>query len=339
VALGLVYFVGYETPAGRPSVLEAFLHPVQLFTWYLIALGSVAAQLGRAYTLPILVGAGLIVTWAWLLLSSRRHPVPPLLLGWTLFLLASTATIAIGRAPLGVEALGNSRYRIYSEFAVLIAIVAVISRRSASRSVTIERGLVAVLLPLAAVWAWASWNTNLAALAEFSLARRNALDHYIATGGQGMYGDFPPQDFGDFILARTRDSGQFQPAHDASPASSLVEAGAPQTSNQPLPLFAAPAFSHAGALSVHGQSTVGQPTVTLWLRGSDRHYRGALRRERIPEPIFTRGRTAFWNTWTLAGIAPGRYQVGYAQSESAEREAGTGVDSPVYWTGDSIDVK
>jgi hypothetical protein len=331
VMLGLVYFVGYETPAGRPSVLEAFLHPVRLFTWYLIALGSVSAQLGRANTLPILIGAGLIATWLWLLVSSRRHPVQPLLLGWTLFLLASTATIAIGRAPLGVEALGNSRYRVYSEFAVLIAIVAVIWRLRSSRSVKLERWLVAVLLPLAVLWSWASWDTNMSALVEFSLARRNALDHYIATGGRGMYGEFPPQDFGDFILARTRNSGQFQPALDASPASALVEAGAPPTGKKALPLYAAPAFFHAGALSVHGQSTAGQPAVTLWLRGNDRYYRGALQGERILEPIFTHGRTAFWNTWTLAGLVPDRYQIGFARSDSG--------DSEVYWTDDRIDVK
>ena len=84
-------------------------------------------------------------------------------------------------------------------------------------------------------------------------------------------------------------------------------------------------------LSAHGQSLAGQAAVTLWLRGNDRHYRGALQRERILEPIFTHGRTAFWNTWTLAGIAPGRYQIGYALGESG--------DSQVYWTDDRIDVR
>jgi hypothetical protein len=331
LVLGLVYFIGYATPEGRPTVLEAFHRPGQLFTWYLIALGSMATGAGNGYALPIGVGAALIVVWLWLFGSSRRHPVDPMLLGWTLFLFASTATITIGRAPLGIEALGNSRYRVYSEFAVLIAVVATILRLRAVPIARMDRWFVAVLVPLALLWSWQSWDVNMAALAEYSFARRNALDHYVATGGQGMYGEFPPQDFGDFILARTRNAGQFLPAGDASPTGTLVEAIPPPIASPSRFLDAAVPFAHAGALSIHGQTRAWQPLVMLWLRGNEHAYRGTLQHERILDPLFAKGRHGFWNTWTLAGIAPGRYQVGYAQSDSAS--------GPVFWSDDWITVQ
>jgi hypothetical protein len=331
VALALVYFIGYETPAGRPSVLEAFLHPVQLITWYLIALGSMAASVSGTNTLPLCVGATLVATWLWLLASPTRNTVQPLLLGWALFLFASAATIAIGRAPLGIEAMANSRYRIYSEFLAMISIVAVIWRMRSSRLAGFETRFVASMLPLAMLWAWASWDANMGALVEFSQARRNALDHYMATGGQGMYGDFPPQDFGDFILARTRNAGQFLPARDASPAATLAESALPPDAT-PSPFFSAPPpFLHAGALSVHGQTWDWRGASALWLRSNEQAYRGTLRQERILDPLLGKGRTAFWNTWTTAGLAPGRYQIGYARDDPGDRS--------VVWTSDWIDVR
>ena len=181
-ALALVYFIGYRNARRAPIGIERSLHPVQLITWYLIALGSMAAaRRQHEHVAPCPSERALLATWLWLLASPSR-PVQPLLLGWALFLFASTATIAIGRAPLGVGALASSRYRIYSEFLVLIAIVAVTLEMTLVTPCRIRDLAQAQCCRLpccgrgrAGMRTWARWS---------SIPRRapQCLDHYIATG-------------------------------------------------------------------------------------------------------------------------------------------------------------
>ena len=329
VVLGLLYFHGYATPGGRASAQAALLQPVQLCAWFLTTLGSMAAQAGPTNASAMLLGGVLIATWAWLLISARQFPVPRLLLAWALFLVLSIAAITIGRAPLGVEALVNSRYRVYSEFATLVTVVSVVYRLRAY-NLGGERVLATLLLPLAAVWSWAMWEANLGVLVDFSLEQRNARDHYMVTRGRGMYRDFPPQDFGDFLLTRARDSQHLPPFPVTPVAVATFAADMPPLKTLARFLDAAPPFAHAGALSIHGQVPSALSPVAVWLRRDDLYYKGTPQHERVVYPDLANRRVAFWNTWSLVGLAPGQYEVGYARGDLS--------DSQVYWTGASIDV-
>jgi len=217
VALFGTYFIGYETPANRPSMLLVLQRPFGLFVLYLSALGS----MGERFDLSVLLlGALMVAVWGWLLVLRRGVGVSPVLTAWMAFLALSAAAVTVGRAPLGDEAVLISRYRVYSEIAMLVTVVAA-TRCVGARD---TRWILSPLLACAMLWFWHGWEANVYSIGDVATRQRNALDHYLLTG-HSVYSAIFPQEYQDFMLHRAKELGYFLPKPQSPPAPPMVASG------------------------------------------------------------------------------------------------------------------
>ncbi|TMH08768.1 MAG: hypothetical protein E6H67_00570 [Betaproteobacteria bacterium] len=322
VGLFATYFIGYEAPAGRPPMLLLLRRPFRLFVLYLSALGSV----GERFDLSVLLGALMVAVWGWLLITRPSERVSPVLVAWMGFLALSAAAITAGRAPLGDEALLISRYRVYSEVALLITIVATLQRLGARGA----RWILPPLLACAALWFWHGWEANIPVVGDIATMQRNGLDHYLLNG-HGVYYGFPPQDFGDFMLHRAKELGHFLPASNSSPAPQMAASDeAPHAAALPQ-LQAAPPYADADAVSVRGFILANERHAALWLKGERQQYWGPLKTQRLFRALDNSDWVIFWNTLPLRGVVPGHYRVGYALGQDPRAE--------VQWSDVWLDVR
>ena len=322
VALFATYFIGYEAPANRPPMLLVLQRPFRLVVLYLSALGS----MGERFDLSVLLGAFMVAVWGWLLVARRGADVPPVLIAWMGFLALSAAAVTVGRAPLGEGALLISRYRVYSEIAMLVTVVAAMRCVGARGA----RWILPPMLACATLWFWQGWETNVRWIGHVAIQQRNGLDHYLLNG-HGVYSVIPPQDFGDFMLNRAKELGYFLPRPQSPPASSMVARDeAPHAA--PLPqLEADPPYADADAVSVRGLIMANELHAALWLKGEARQYWGPLKTQRLFRALDNSDWVIFWNTLPLRGIVPGHYRVGYALGEDQRAE--------VQWSGVWLDVR
>jgi hypothetical protein len=323
VALFATYFIGYDAPADRPPMLLVLLQPFRLFVLYLSALGS----MGERFALSVFLGALMVAVWGWLLVTRRDIGVSPVLIAWMGFLALSAAAVTVGRAPLGDDALLISRYRVYSEIAVLVTVVAAISRVGSRGA----RWILPPMLVCATLWFWQGWETNVQVIGDIAARQRNALDHYLLNG-HGVYSEpVPPQDFGDFMLRRAKEFGYFLPMPQSPPAPQMIaSAAAPHAG--PLPqLWAAPPHADTDAVSVRGVIMVNEQHAALWLKSDGQQYSGPLKTQRLFRSLGERDWAVFWNTLPLRGIASGHYRVGYALGDDGRAE--------VQWSDVWLDVR
>jgi hypothetical protein len=316
------YFIGYEAPANRPPMLAILLQPFRLFVLYLSALGS----MGERFDLSVLLGALMVAVWGWLLVPRRGIDVSPVLIAWMGFLALSAAAVTVGRAPLGEGALLISRYRVYSEIAMLVTVVTAIGRVGARGA----RWILPPLLACAMLWFWHGWETNLRWIGDMATRQRNGLDHYLLNG-HGVYSEIPPQDFGDFMLRRAKEFGYFLPGPQSPPAPQMIASdGTPHAA--PLPqLEAAPPYADADAVSVRGLILAKELHAALWLKAEGQQYWGPLKMQRLFRALDDSDWVIFWNTLPLHGIVPGHYRVGYALGEDQRAE--------VQWSDVWLDVR
>ncbi len=268
VAVFATYFIGYEAPASRPPMLAILLQPFRLFVLYLSALGS----MGERFDLSVLLGALMVAVWGWLLVARRGVDVPPELIAWIGFLALSAAAVTVGRAPLGEGTLLISRYRVYSEMAMLVTVVAATRRVGAHRA----RWILPPLLACAALWFWHGWETNLRWIGAVATQQRNGLDHYLLNG-HGVYYGFPPQDFGDFMLRRAKELGYFLPMPQSPPAAPMAARDQTPHAAQLPQLELAPPYADADAVSVRGLILTKELHAALWLKSEGQQYSGALK--------------------------------------------------------------
>jgi hypothetical protein len=322
LAIFATYFIGYEAPAARPPMLLLLQRPFRLFVLYLSALGS----MGERSDLSVLLGALMVAVWGWLLITRRKKGVSPVLLAWMGFLALSAAAITAGRAPLDDEALLISRYRVYSEIAMLVTVVATTQRLGASRA----RWLLLPMLACAALWFWHGWEANIGLVGDIATRQRNGLDHYLLNG-HGIYYEFPPQDFGDFMLHRAKELGHFLPGSNSPPQPPLAASSEAPHAAPLLQLHAAPPYADADAISVRGVIFSNERYVTLWLKDEGRQYWGPLKTQRLYRALGDTDWVIFWNTLPLRGIVPGHYRAGYALGEDPRAE--------VQWSDVWLDVR
>lgn len=299
-----IYFVDYLPPPGRPPLLESLQHPLSLFVFSLSALGSV----GERFEYAVGIGAMLVGTWVWLVGTNRVRVVPPILLAWIGFLLLCVGAIAFGRAPFGSDAMLNSRYRVYSEVAIIVTLIAVLWSVQPLR----RTHLLLILLPVTAVWFWLTWQTNLPPLAEFITQQRTSQSHYMLTG-HGIYRGFPPQDATDDLLKRAYDDGYFRPAKPLYSPMMLIETNSVPVGTGSLDLWTEKPIVDATTVTVRGFAHVSDPVV-VWFEGGHSRFKGALQTQRMFNPAGADW-TIFWNTLSRSGVAPGRYRAGYSSGD------------------------
>ena len=296
-----VYFIDYRPPPGRPPLLDSLQHPLSLVVFSFSALGSV----GERFEYAVAIGAVLVGIWAWLVGTNRARAIPPILLAWAGFLFLCVAAIAFGRAPFGNDAMLNSRYRVYSEVAIIVTLIAVLWRVQPRR----RRQLLLVLLPVTAIWFWLTWETNLPPLAEFITQQRTSQTHYAMTG-QGIYRGFPPQDATDNLLKRAYDDGYFRPPEPSHSPAILIETNSVAAGTGSLNLWTESPIVDAATVTVRGFAHVRDPVV-VWFESDNRRFNGALQTQRIFNPAGADW-TIFWNTLLRSSVPPGRYRTGYS---------------------------
>jgi hypothetical protein len=226
------------------------------------------------------------------------------------FLLLCVATIAFGRAPFGAEAMLNSRYRVYSELAAVVTLIAVLWRVGPRQ----RNLLLILLLPATAFWFWQSWERNLPPLAELITQQRTSQTRYVLTG-RGIYRGFPPQDATDSLLKRADDEGYFRRVSPSSFAGTLIESDLLPRQRASLSLWADAPIVDATTITVRGFDHVNDPVV-VWFKGDKHLFQGALQTQRIFNPAGADWRI-FWNTLPRTGLAPGRYTVGYSSGDAS----------------------
>lgn len=315
------YFIGYHLPADRPSILELAQRPFQLIAYYLSTLGSI----GERPVPSELIGGLLLFAWAWLLIVRRAQDVAPTLVAWMAFLALSSAAITAGRASLGEQALLTSRYHIYSVFALLVTIVALMPRLGTSAA----RPILLMLMLCAILWFWHGWKINVSSIGDLATRQRNSLDHYLLNG-HGIYVDFPPQGFGDFMLRRAGELGYFVPESPSARQGQLTASDEEPHAALLTQLQIMPPYADADGVSVRGLISSCEMPASLWLRSGGREYWGKLLTQRLYREPGKNDWVIFWNTFPLRGIAPGHYRLGYA--------LGSGVQAEVQWSDVWIDV-
>jgi hypothetical protein len=317
-AIFAVYFIGYETPAGRMSVLDVLREPARLAAFGLATLGSV----GGDYALAVAIGIAILLCWLGLAVTGSWRRVPPVAIAAMLFFALSCAAIALGRAALGTEAATQSRYRVYSAAAILVTLAAVLRTPGARpRSVAVGAAVV-----LAAVVHVLGGMRSMPYMIELSNRLQASRDHFAAAG-QGFYPGFPPPDFGDFVLRRARDIGAYDGARNAS-APIVPTGGTPPAGVQPR-ILAHHVNVDARVLSVVGMLDGRHRASTLWLDDSRAAFRAELATVRCIGPEWKARRTVFRGTVDMASLPTGRYRLGY--------DAGEG--SGGVWTGQQVDVR
>jgi len=316
------YFIGYETPANRPTMLSVLQRPFHLFVLYLSTLGS----MGERFDLSVLLGALMAGVWGWLLVLRRGASVAPVLTAWMGFLALSAAAVTVGRAPLGDEALLISRYRVYSEIAMLVTVVAM-TRHAGPR---VARWILPPALACALLWFWQSWETNVGWIGDVATRQRNELDHYLVSG-HSMHSAVWSQEFQDFMLNRAKLLGYFVPRPQSPlPRQMFASDTVPRTTVFPQLLPVRP-YADAGALSVRGLILANEPHAALWLASDGRQYWGPLKTQRLYRALGDGDWVIYWNTLPLHGLLPGHYRVGYALGEYQRAE--------VQWSDFWLDVR
>jgi hypothetical protein len=162
---------------------------------------------------------------------------------WVTGVLAHVAVIAYA---FGDDAVLISRYRVYSEIATLVTVVAALRGLGASTA----NWILPPMLACAAFWFWHGWEANISFVGDIATRQRNARDHYLLNG-HGIYYEFPPQDFGDATLQRAKELGYFSPKSKSSPAPMIVRDDEPRASPL-LQLHAVGPYADDDGLSVRG---------------------------------------------------------------------------------------
>jgi hypothetical protein len=317
-ALFALYFVGYETPAGRMSALEVLREPARLAAFGLATLGS----FGDAEAVAIAIGLAIVLCWLGLAVTGGWRRVPPVAIAAMLFFALTCAAVALGRAALGAEAATQSRYRVYSAAAILLTLAAVLRSASARRRVVVV-GVAVVVAAVAHVW---GGMRSMPYMIELSSLLRASRDHYAATG-HGFYPGFPPPEFGDYVLQRARDIGAYDGLRHAS-APIVATGGAPSDGGEPL-LFSSHVYANGRVLSVVGMMGGRHRAATLWLDDGRAAFRAELGTVRCMGPDWDARRTVFRGTVDVAILPPGSYRVGY------DGGAGSGV----VWTGQEVHLR
>jgi hypothetical protein len=323
--LGGIYFTRYTTPSGQPELASVLAHPIVLATNFLEVLGGMVAYFGDStvstVTLGLAIASGLVL----LVALCRRYPCSPRNAGWLVFFVTSVALITLGRANLGPDAIFSSRYRPYSATLFVLVLVSLMDLLKRAGLHGISGVILSVVFSLSVGWGVLGWTDQAIALSDFAVGRRLALDHYAATAGLTAFGEFPPQPFGDFLLKRARDAGQFVPEAHADlprhldPAISTGAARSPFCDTTAL-------WARGGALSVSGRTYAEHAGVAFWLRGDKGQYRGRTQILSIPDLPWHSAREAFFGTYLLSNVKPGEYEIGYATD-----------DAPgVFWVGQNI---
>ena len=312
VALFGGYFVGYDPAQATGSRLDAITRPFALARFGLIAIGSVAAYTPGA----LLVGAGVVAAWCWLL--ARYRDVPALLLGWTCFLGLSYAAMAVGRLEFGDGGALLSRYRVYSEALIVVTLIALLH-------VARERLRVALLAAGAtAAVAWFGISAHLLTpyIAHASISHETSRAHFLATG-HGIYDRFPPQEYGDFLLGRARALGYFRPSTPPDPPVS-VTTKAP-TVVAPSPLVIERLTLRTNSVTVRGFAPAGATQPVLWLDDGTRRYRAPLHTYPGIDTPFGAEWGFVWGTVTVSGEPSRRFRIGYGVQNDSLQDV-------VYWT-------
>ncbi len=318
IILFAVYFRGYERPEFQKSAFETLLNPVALFRFFLAALGSLAVHLVPA----VAVGACLAATWGWLIVR-RRKTVSPVLVGWFAFLVLSYAAMAVGRVSFGDEGALISRYRVYSEMAFLVTLVAVLHQVGPN----VRQRILWAALPLSVGWFAVNWQTSMPVITHESIVLGNRLDHYAADG-HAEYGAWPPAEYGDFLLERAAWRGYYDPTRIGHASRRLVADNRALQSSRPSPLIVEHLMRTAGAVTVLGYMPDSRGRVFMWLADGERRYRATLITMPGVRTPFGGDWGYFWGTVATASLAPGHYQVGYTVGDDAS--------SMVYWSEDWI---
>jgi len=322
IALFALYFIGHQTPPARPPLIEIIQRPVWLAILSVATLGSI----GERFEYAIAIGAIVIAAWVWLIAYHRTRPVSPLLLAWMGFAFLCVVAIAIGRASFGVDAVLNSRYRVYSAMATIITVIAVGVRIGPPR----DLWLPTLLLPLTAIWFWWSWGTNLPFIADLITQQRTALNHYLLTGA-GIYSEFPPKSLGDSLLKRAYEEGYFRPDDDLDAAAIITESGNVRVQGNLVGLWSATPVVDASTITVRGFMKTNDPHVALWLEDGTHLLHGSLRTQQMYWSLVGPDWMIFWNTLLLHNVRPGRYRAGYSSG---------GAKPPVVrWTDGWVDIR
>lgn len=308
-----LYFHGYEPPAGKAAPLESLRDPSRFLLGWAAALGSVAGT----RPLAIFVGSALFCGVGWVAWGVRKGTVSLPLLAWLLFAVLSAAAIAAGRLPWGDYEVLNSRYRVYSGMAVLVAVTSllkVLDRRSAIV-------LLGLLVLLTSVWAVRGWRGDVLSVADLFAQQRLSMDRYAATG-HGLYRHFPLDVVGNGLLTGSLQRNDFALSSASAPTVPIearVPADAPAGATYRVQSIAA----EFETVSVYGFAPATAGTIVVWMAREARNLRADLQIRRLYRHWESRDLAVFWGTLSTRGMAPGRYRIGFA---------GTLGDAGVTWT-------
>jgi hypothetical protein len=308
------YFVGYAAPSDRPGLLSLVGEPFLLASLGLVTLGGI----GDTFATSLAIGALVVVAWLALFVTGAWRRVPPVVVAGTLFFVLSCTMIAVGRAPLGAEAVALSRYRVYSGFAVLLTFAALawsVNPRSIRWVLGAAIGGAGILYALA-------WIAIMPFVVELSMMQAALRDHFAAEG-HGYYLGFP-REFGDFTLNRARELGFYDGTLDASPPVRAVRANPPVDAASDA--WHAEVYPGTQVLSVAGWMGGRHRNVDLWLEDDRQAFRAGLVTVRYRGGPRAGQRTAFHGTVSLAGVPAGSYRIGYA---------GTAI----VWTAKRVEVR
>lgn len=296
-----LYFLGSTDRFSQNGMLAVLSEPLHLAGFGLATLGGIGDTLPVSLAIGILIVAG----WTVLLAGGAWRRVPVFVLAAMLFVALSCAMIAAGRAALGADAVALPRYRVYSALALLLSFAAVAALTEVRRMRWILATACAGALALYLLAA-ASAMPHVVHLAM----KQNALRDHFAAAGHGHYEGFT-QEFGDFTLKRAREIGAYDGVRHAAPPSTLVESSPPSraaTGAMHVDMFRdGPVFSVAGYVE-----RVDRP-VRLWLANDRRALSASL--ATLPYRSWRDARTAFHGTVSLAGLPPGSYEWGVADTD------------------------
>jgi hypothetical protein len=314
-ALVAFYFIGYQ-PSGEGSGLSALVRqPLKVAAFALAAAGSI----GEAFAVSVAIGASLALAWTALIATGAWRRVPPWIAASTLFFMSTAAAIAVGRVGFGAEAVTLSRYRVYSAFAIVFTLAAVLPLAGARG----RRAIAVIAIGVFTLLFARAWSSVMPFAVELAMFQAGARDHFLAEG-RTFFHDFPPPEFGNFTLYRARVLGVFDPGKGSDPVQTFVGATPPSGNGAVLDQR----YVRRGTqvITVGGRLRGSHRAVELWLDDGARAFRAALASLRFHAGLLEAG-TGFHGTARLAGLPPGRYRIGVA--------AGGGVQ----WTEERIEIR
>jgi len=322
VALFAVYFIGYEAPPYQGSLATYFRDPLGLLRFFFMTIGAI----GIEPPLALVVGVVVCLFWAGMIGTRRIASLPPVWIAWAAFLALSLAAIAWGRAGFGPIGAVLSRYRVYSEMALLVSLAAALSQLPTP---TRLRWLWVALLAALACF-FLSWRHELPGIERLFIARQAQLDYYVAEG-HSVPNDSPPPAYRDPSLLAAKELGVYDASRVArEPRELVAEPRALQAESSPVVRIDRPVAGRR-ALMLSGNGPEQGSDAAVWLDNGGTKYRAAL--EAAPlAPLALGRRTGFlWGVYALKGLPRGHYRVG------------AGVDDParpsVWWTDYWIDVE